>query len=45
MGSSKRQASSLDYDVVLGYIGQCGKWQWRNFLLLGLVRGVLIKQL
>eukprot|EP00095_Tigriopus_kingsejongensis_P000969 maker-scaffold83_size396513-snap-gene-2.32 protein:Tk00969 transcript:maker-scaffold83_size396513-snap-gene-2.32-mRNA-1 annotation:"PREDICTED: uncharacterized protein LOC103466540" len=29
-------ASSIEYDNVLKYIGQCGKWQWRNFFLLWL---------
>jgi hypothetical protein len=27
---------ALDYDAILQHIGQCGKWQWRNFFLLGL---------
>ena len=28
--------SRVDYDNVLRYIGQCGKWQWINFFLLWL---------
>jgi len=26
----------MDFDAILNHIGQCGKWQWRNFFLLWL---------
>ena len=32
MGASR----GPDYDQILEYIGQCGKWQWRNFFILWL---------
>ena len=28
----------MDFDAILNHIGQCGKWQWRNFFLLWLTR-------
>ena len=34
MGSSG--TNHVDYDLVLKYIGQCGRWQWKIFFWLWL---------